>query len=104
MLYAPFEQGFCGRFWRDALQRAAGSARELRRAFVATTVRFYYDTTIAVALTTVFALVVALIAAVIVGGNGPNAAIAIVVFVLTGAILLFLWRRGWLRSGSRPPD
>jgi hypothetical protein len=71
---------------------------------VATTIRFYYDATIAVGFTTVFALVVALIAAVIVGGNGPNASVGVVVFVLTGAILLFRWRRGGLRSGSRPED
>jgi len=65
---------------------------------VATTIRFYYDATIAVALTIGFALVVALIAAVIVGGNAPNLSVAIVVFALTGAIILFRWRRGWLRS------
>jgi hypothetical protein len=70
--------------------------------FVATTIRFYYDATIAVALATVFALVVSLIAAVIVGGNGPNASVAFVVFMLTGAILLFRWWRGWQGSGSRP--
>jgi hypothetical protein len=65
---------------------------------VVTTIRFYYDATIAVALTSVFALVVALIAAVIVGGNAPNFSVAIIAFALTGAILLFRWRRGWLRS------
>jgi hypothetical protein len=70
--------------------------------FVATTIRFYYDATIAVALATVFALVVSLIAAVIVGGNGPNASVAFVVFMLTGAILLLRWWRGWQGSGSRP--
>jgi membrane protein implicated in regulation of membrane protease activity len=62
-------------------------------AFVATTIRFYYDVTIAVALATVFALVVALITAVIVGGNGPNAWVAFVVFLLTATILLYRWRR-----------
>ena len=36
---------------------------------MAPTIRFYYDATIAVALTSVFALAVALIAAVIVGGT-----------------------------------
>lgn len=73
-----------------------------QEAFVATTIRFYYDATIAVALTTVFALVVSLIAAVIVGGNSPNIYVAMVVFALTCAILLFRWQRGWLRSASRP--
>ena len=69
---------------------------------MATTIRLYYDAMIAVALTTVFALVVALIAAVIVGGEAPNASVAIVVFVFTGAILLFRWRRGWRRSAAHP--
>jgi hypothetical protein len=68
---------------------------------VAITVRFYYDVTIAVALTTVFALVVALIAAVIVGGIAPNISVAIIVFALTGAMLLFRWRRDWHRLVSR---
>lgn len=87
---------------RDALQRVARAARALRRAVVAPTSRFYYDATIATALTSVFALAVALIAAVIVGGNVPNLSVATVVFALTGAILLFRWRRGWLRSVARP--
>jgi hypothetical protein len=69
---------------------------------VATTFRFYYDATIAVGLATAFALVVALIAAVIVGGSAPNASVAVVVFVLTGALLLARWRRGWLAPTSRP--
>jgi membrane protein implicated in regulation of membrane protease activity len=73
-------------------------------AFVATTIRFCYDATIAVALATVFALVVSLIAAVIVGGNAPNASVAFVVFMLTGAMLLFRWWRGGHRSASRPAD
>jgi hypothetical protein len=73
-------------------------------AFVATTIRFYYDATIAVALSTIFALAVALITAVIVGGNGPNASVGFVVFMLTGAILLSRWRCGWKGSGSRPAD
>ena len=47
---------------------------------MATTIRFYYDATIAVALTSVFALVVALIAAVIVGGNAPSFSVAIIAF------------------------
>jgi hypothetical protein len=79
---------------RDALQLVARAARELRRAVVATTIRFYYDATIAVGLTSVFALAVALIAAVIVGGNAPNFSVAIIAFALTGAFLLFRWRRG----------
>jgi hypothetical protein len=36
-----------------------------------TTIRLYYDAAVAVAVTTVFAIVVALIAAVIVGSNAP---------------------------------
>ena len=36
------------------------------------------------------------------GGNAPNVAVAIVVFALTAAILLFRWRRGWLGSALRP--
>ena len=66
---------------------------------MATTIRFYYDATIAVALTTVFALVVAFIAAVIVGGDVPNFSVAIIAFAFTGVVLLFRWRRGGLRSG-----
>jgi hypothetical protein len=69
---------------------------------VATTIRFCYDATIAVALTAVFALVVALIAAVIVGGNAPSISVATIVFALTGAILLLRWWRSWHRSASRP--
>lgn len=69
---------------------------------MATTIRFYYDATIAVVLTSVFGLAVALVAAVIVGGNAPNVSVAIIAFALTGAILLFRWRRGWLRSAARP--
>jgi hypothetical protein len=84
---------FLRRAERDALQRAGRAARKLRRAFVATTIRFYYDAMIAVALTIVFALVVALIAAVIVGGNAPSISVAIIVFALTGAMLLFRWWR-----------
>jgi hypothetical protein len=85
-----------------ALQLVARAARGLRRAVVATTIRFYDDVTIAVALTSVFALAVALIAAVIVGGNAPNVSVAIIAFALTGAIVLFRWQRGWLRSAARP--
>ena len=62
-------------------QRAARAARELRRALVATTIRSYYDATIAIALTCVFALVVSLIAAVIVGGNAPSMSVAIIVLL-----------------------
>ena len=87
---------------RDALQLVARAARELRSTVVATTIQFYYDATIAVALTSAFALAVALIAAVIVGGDAPNVSVAIIAFALTGAIVLFLWRRGSLRSATRP--
>jgi hypothetical protein len=85
-------------------QRAGRAARELRRALVATTIRSYYDATIAVALTCVCALVVSLIAAVIVGGNAPSMSVAIIVFALTGAILLLRWWRDGHRSASRPAD
>jgi archaellum biogenesis protein FlaJ (TadC family) len=71
---------------------------------VTATIRFYYDATIAVALSIVFALVVALIVAVIAGGNAPSSSVAITVFVLAGAMLLFRVRRGWHRSASRPAD
>jgi archaellum biogenesis protein FlaJ (TadC family) len=64
-------------------------------------VRLFYDTAVAVALTTVFAIVVALIAAVIVGSNAPNVTVAVIVFVLTGAILLFRLRRNWPKSAMR---
>jgi membrane protein implicated in regulation of membrane protease activity len=84
--------------------RAARAARELRRALVATTIRFYYDATIAIALTCVFALVVSLIAAVIVGGSAPSTSVAIIVFALTGAMLLLRWWRGDHRSASRPAN
>jgi len=65
---------------------------------VATTIRSYYDATIAIALTCVFALVVSLIAAVIVGGNAPSMSVAIIVFALTGAMLLLRWWRDGHRS------
>jgi ABC-type transport system involved in cytochrome c biogenesis permease component len=65
---------------------------------VVSTPRRYYDATIAAALTTVFAIVVALIAAVIVGSDFPNVFVAIIVFVLTGPILLFRLRRSWSKS------
>ena len=63
-----------------------------------TTIRLYYDAAVAVALTTVFAIVVALIAAVIVGGNAPNVSVAVIVFALTGPILLLRLRRSWRKS------
>jgi hypothetical protein len=66
--------------------------------------RSYYDATIAVALTCVYALVVSLIAAVIVGGNAPSMSVAIIVFALTGAMLLLRWWRDGHRSASRPAD
>lgn len=53
--------------------------------------RFYYDATTAIALATVFALAVAIIAAVIVGGDAPRLSVAIIVFALTGGILLCRW-------------
>jgi hypothetical protein len=69
MLCASPLKGISSRFctgWREKEQRAARAAREFRRAFVATTIRSYFDATIAIALTSLFALVVSLIAAVIV--------------------------------------
>ena len=65
-------------------------------------IRLYYDAAVAVALTTVFAIVVALISAVIVGSNAPNVSVAVIVFVLTGAILLFRLRRSWPKSAMHP--
>jgi ABC-type transport system involved in cytochrome c biogenesis permease component len=65
---------------------------------VVTTIRLYYDAAVAVALTTVFSIVVALIAAVIVGSNAPNVSVAVIVFALTGPILLFRLRRSWPKS------
>lgn len=67
-----------------------------------TTIRFYYDAAVAVALTAVLAIVVALIAAVIVGSNTPNGSVAVIVFVFTGAVLLFRLRRSWLKSAMHP--
>jgi membrane protein implicated in regulation of membrane protease activity len=67
---------------------------------VVTKIRFSYDAMVAAALTTAFALVFALIAAVIVGSNAPNLPVAIVVFLLVAAIQIFRWRRGWQRSAS----
>jgi membrane protein implicated in regulation of membrane protease activity len=62
--------------------------------------RSSYDAMVAAALTTAFALVVALIAAVIVGSNAPNLSVAIVVFLLVATIQVFRWQRGWHRSAS----
>jgi membrane protein implicated in regulation of membrane protease activity len=67
---------------------------------VVTGMRSSYDAMVAAALTTAFALVVALIAAVIVGSNAPNLSVAIVVFLLVAAIQVFRWQRGWHRSSS----
>ena len=67
-----------------------------------TTIRLYYDATVAVALTAVFAIVIALIAAVIVGSNTPNVSVAVIVFVLTCPILLFRLRRGWPNISDEP--
>lgn len=72
--------------------------RELRRTIVANTVRLVYDAAVAMALTIVVALVVSLVAAVIVGANAPNVFVALAAFAFTGAILVFRWRGGWLRS------
>jgi hypothetical protein len=107
MLCASPLKGISSRFctgWREKEQRAARAAREFRRAFVATTIRSYFDATIAIALTSLFALVVSLIAAVIVGGNAPSISVAIIVFALTGAMLLLRWWRDGHRSASRPAD
>lgn len=73
-----------------------------RSPVVVTAIRPYYDAAVAVALTTVFAIVVALIAAVIVGSNTPNVSVAVIVFVFTCPILLFRLRRGWPKSALQP--
>jgi hypothetical protein len=65
-----------------------------------TEMRSSYDAMVVAALTTAFALVVALIAAVIVGSNAPNLSVTIVVFLLVAAIQVFRWQRGWHRSAS----
>ena len=65
-----------------------------------TKIRFFYDAMVAAVLTTAFAFVVALIAAVIVGSNAPNLPVAIVVFLLVAAMQVFRRRRGWHRSAS----
>jgi hypothetical protein len=41
---------------------------------------------------------------VIVGGNAPSMSVAIIVFALTGAMLLLRWWRDGHRSASRPAD
>jgi len=71
---------------------------------VTTIIRFYYDATTAVALSLVFAVVVGLIAAVIVGGSAPSLSLAIIAFALLAAILLLHWQRGWPASTSGPVD
>jgi hypothetical protein len=81
-----------------ALQARRTYGTRTHEVFVTTTIRFCCDATIAVARASVFALVVALIGAVIVGGNAPNLAVAIVVFLLVLAIQGFRWQHGWDRS------
>jgi membrane protein implicated in regulation of membrane protease activity len=57
------------------------------------TIRPYYDAVIAVTFMTVFASVAGLIAAVIAGGSA-SVPVAAIVFLITGAALLFqLWRK-----------
>ena len=76
--------------------------RRLRSHRRAATIRLYYDAAVAVALTAVFAIVIALIAAVFVGSSTPNVSVAVIVFVLTCPILLFRLRRGWPKSAMQP--
>jgi hypothetical protein len=59
--------------------------------------RLYYDRTFAIARAIASAFAFGFIAAVIVGGSAPNAMVAIVVFVLAGAVPLFCWASGWHR-------
>ena len=56
-------------------------------------IRFYYDATIAVALAAILAIAIAVVSAVIVGGNAPNKFVAITAFGPTCAILLFRLQR-----------
>jgi hypothetical protein len=86
-------------------RKAGRSNRNYRRPrslVVVTTIRLYYDAAIAVALTTVVAIVIAQIAAVIVGSNTPNVTVGVIAFVLTGPILLFRLRRSWPKSAMHP--
>jgi hypothetical protein len=90
---------------QEACKRKAFNSRttgDLGATVVLTTIRFYYDAAVAVALTAVFAIVIALIAAVIVGSNTPSGSVAVIVFVLTCPILLFRLRRGWPKSAMQP--
>jgi ABC-type transport system involved in cytochrome c biogenesis permease component len=59
----------------------------MSRSFGSDGIRLYCDA--AVALTIVFATVIAMVAAVIVGSNALNFSVAIIAFVLTGPIPLF---------------
>lgn len=56
------------------------------------TIRFYYDAIIAVALMAVLAIICGFIAAVITGGSPANFSVAASAFLLTGA---FLFSRLW---------
>jgi hypothetical protein len=62
----------------------------MSRSFGSDGIRLYCDA--AVALTIVFATVIAMVAAVIVGSNALNFSVAIIAFVLTGPTLYRLQR------------
>ncbi len=76
--------------------KADASIREnvvLQENFVmVSTVRFYHDAIIAVALMAVLAIVCGFIAAVITGGSSANFPVAAIAFLLTGA---YLFSRLW---------
>ena len=58
-----------------------------------TTIRLYCDAAVAVALTTVAALVCGLIAAVVTGGSSPNLLVGAIAFLGTGGIMCSRIRR-----------
>ena len=69
------------------------------------TIRFYYDAIIAVALMVMVAIICGFIAAVTIGGSPPNFLVAAIAFLLTGAFLFFrVWhisRRPLLPQSKR---
>ena len=88
--------------WRSVfLAPSCRETRELSRSFVAVNI---YDTTLVIVRAIMSALAFGFIAAVIAGGSAPNATVAIVVFVLAGAVPLLCWASGWHGRVSRPAD
>jgi hypothetical protein len=72
----------------------AQTSREIERdPAVVSTIRFYYEVAVALALMAVVAIVSGLIAAVISGGSPPNLPVATIAFVLTGGYMFCRLRR-----------